>query len=206
MTTAQSDPEADRETSDHRVRAAPEVKAAWIGVVTAIISAAGAFMAGWLQYSGPGSESHDGASASVRSTAPPPALIVSPTQGDKVDQCTAVRGVTPRLQKDESYWLVVRGADAWSTYYLSRHIEPSTLAESSSADAYGKWDVQAVVGGNKKDAGADYKLILVRTNTLTDEFTSRLANKAWDLGNRLPQGSFQVDSVQVHRTAKECQG
>ncbi|MFJ9248724.1 hypothetical protein [Streptomyces sp. NPDC101776] len=205
MATTQSDPESDRET---RTRLDPQVKVALIGavalVVAAAVSAVSALMAGWLQYNGPGSGSEHETSASARPSGRSLALIVSPFQGDEVSQCAAVSGVAPQLEKNQTYWLVVRGPGAWSTYYLNRRIEPSVHAETSASGTYDKWGVQATVGGNKKDAGLVYELILVRTETLTDDFASRMANKNWDLGKHLPQGATLVDSVNVRRTATEC--
>jgi hypothetical protein len=208
VATTQSDPESDRETAEHHTRLDPQVKVALIGavglVVATAVSAVGALMTGWLQYNGPGSGSEHKTSASARTSGRSSALIVSPFQGDEVSQCAAVSGVTPQLEKNQTYWLVVRGPGPGSTYYLNRRIEPSARPESSASGTYDKWGVQATVGGKKKDAGLPYELILVRTETLTDDFASRMANENWDLGNRLPQGATRADSVNVRRTPTEC--
>jgi len=200
-----SDPESDRETEQRRTRMDTQVKVALIGAVALVAAApVSALMAGWLQYIGPGSGSEQKTSASARPSGRSSALIVSPFQGDEVSQCPAVSGVTPQLEKNQTYWLVVRGPGPWSTYYLNRRIEPTARAETSASGTYDKWGVQATVGGKKKDAGLPYELILVRTETLTDDFASRMANNHWDLGNHLPQGATRVDSVNVRRTTTEC--
>jgi hypothetical protein len=162
-------------------------------VLVAAITTAGGVVSGWLQYRGPGSETTEEPTALSAEGSLITAMIVSPTPNEEVSLCTSVLGIAPATRDIAAYWLIVRGPDQFSDFYLTRRVVPGSGRPL-------QWDLTASIGG-PDDAGLEFNLLLVYTEGfLTRDFGARLERSDWNLGDELPPDATVVDEVGVLRT------
>jgi hypothetical protein len=123
----------------------------------------------------------------------PAAAITSPVNGQRISQCTTIRGVASRPVSGEAYWLLLResGRDLF--------VKAPVLVTPSSQWVLNKLLIIGRLGPEERE----YNLILVRTNhpTSAQIFDNASRQDNQNLGRTdLPPGAVIADQIEVTRT------